>query len=184
MGFRPGLCDYHGLPFIPFLSNQDLVLFALLHGAQSCWKMKPLPHSFFPSFSRVRKISQTYAAASSQLLTTHEASNPTGLYASPYLHSLSFVLMCGYNTVWVVPLSYTSNKRPPPWDQLKNWLVGKQHLRPLLRCPILPLLRTSYNYSVMINNNTWHNHVTLTFYSIRCSVLFTVMLETCVHVRL
>ena len=69
-----------------------------------------------------------------------EASNPTGRHASPYLDFPSSVHSCGYNTVWVVPLSYSSsNNCPPPWNQLKNWLVGKQHLRPLFGCSILPL---------------------------------------------
>ena len=69
-----------------------------------------------------------------------EASNPTGRYASPYLDSPSSVLSCRYITVWVVPLSYSSsNKCSPPWTQLKNRFVGKQHLRPLFGCSILPL---------------------------------------------
>ena len=66
-----------------------------------------------------------------------ETSNPTGHHASPYQDFPSSVLSCGFITVWVVPLSYSSsNKCPPPWNQLKNCLVGKQHLRPLFGCSI------------------------------------------------
>ena len=74
--FRSGLCDGHGLTDILFISNQDLVLLALWHGAPSCWKIKSLPHSFFPSFSRVRQISLTYADASSRPLTTLRLPTP------------------------------------------------------------------------------------------------------------
>ena len=76
MGFRSGLCDGYGLTDILFISNQGLVLICSATWSPICWKIKSLPHSFFPSFSRVRQISLTYADASSRPLTTLRLPTP------------------------------------------------------------------------------------------------------------
>ena len=131
---------FSGLSDILFISNQDLVLFALWHGAPSCWKIKSLPYSFFSVFLKSATDQPNVCWCVQPTVNYLEASNPTGCHASPYLDFPSSVLSCGYNTVWMVPLSYSSSINcPHPWNQLKNWLVGKQHLRPLFGCPIFPL---------------------------------------------
>ena len=136
MGFRSGVCDGRGQTDILFLSSQDLVLFALWHRTPFCWKIKSLPQ-FFPVFLKSGTDQPNVCCCVQSTVDYLEASNPTGRHA--YLDFPSSVLSCGYITVWVVPLSSSSsNKCPPPWNQLKNRLVGK-HLRPLFRYPILPL---------------------------------------------
>ena len=128
----------NGLTGILFISNQDLVLFAQWHGAPSCWKIVSSVQLFFV-FLKSATDQPNVCWCVQSTVNYLEPSNPTGRYSSPYLDFPS-VLSCGCNTVWVVPpSSSSSNDCPPPGNQHKNWLVIKQHLRPLSGCPILPL---------------------------------------------
>ena len=104
----------NGLTDILFITNQDLVLFALWHGAPILLEDKVTSTQLFPVFLTSATDQPNVYWSVQSTVNYLEASSPTGRLASPYLDFPSSVFRCGYNTVWVVPPSYSSCNDCPP----------------------------------------------------------------------